>query len=41
MLYPIAPLYDSINKTLRPDYVRALMRIFRICDKDGDGLLDD
>jgi Ras family protein T1 len=41
VLYPIAPLYDSINKQLKPDYQRALLRIFRICDTDGDGIMDD
>ena len=40
-MYPIAPLYDSIEKTLMPDYERALLRIFRICDADGDGIMDD
>jgi hypothetical protein len=41
VLYPIAPLYDSIEKQLKPDYQKALLRIFRICDKDGKGYLDD
>ena len=41
MLYPIAPLFDSINKQLKPEYERALQRIFRICDKDQDGYLND
>lgn len=40
-LYPIEPLYDSISKQLKPDFQRALLRIFRICDKDGDLLMDD
>lgn len=40
-MYPIAPLYDSIEKQLKPDYQKALLRIFRICDKDGKGYLDD
>ena len=41
VLYPIAPLYDSIEKQLKPDYQKALLRIFWICDKDGKGYLDD
>jgi Ras family protein T1 len=41
VLYPIAPLYDSMKKQLKPEYERALRRIFRICDKDGDGIMDD
>lgn len=40
-LYPIEPLYDSLSKQLKPDFQRALLRIFRICDKDGDLLMDD
>ena len=41
VLFPIDPLYDSINKQLKLDYQKALGRIFRICDKDGDGIMDD
>ena len=41
VLYPLTPLYDSIEKKLEPDYVKALIRIFRICDQDSDGILDD
>lgn len=41
VLYPINPLYDSIEKKLKPDYQKALLRIFRICDKNGDGIMDD
>jgi len=41
VLYPIEPLYDSIEKQLKPAYKRALLRIFRICDKDGDSIMDD
>ena len=40
-MYPIAPLYDTIEKELKPNYKKALLRIFRICDKDGDGIMDD
>lgn len=41
VLYPIAPLYDSVEKKIKPEFERALLRIFRICDKDGDGYMDD
>ena len=41
VLFPIAPLHDSISKTLKPGFERALTRIFRICDKDRDGVWDD
>jgi Ras family protein T1 len=41
VLFPISPLFDSIEKKLKPDFERALMRIFRICDKNKDGFLDD
>jgi Ca2+-binding EF-hand superfamily protein len=40
-LYPVASLFDAINKELKPEYERALLRIFRICDKDQDGFLND
>ena len=41
VLYPIAPLHDSMAKTLRPDFEKALLRIFRILDTDNDGYLND
>ena len=41
VLYPIAPLYDSMTKTLRPDFEKALLRIFRILDWNNDGYLDN
>jgi len=41
VLYPIAPLHDSLEKSLKPQFERALMRIFRICDHNNDGYLDD
>lgn len=41
VLFPIAPLHDPITKELRPDYEKALLRIFRICDRDFDCFLDD
>ena len=41
ILYPIAPLHDSMTKTLKPDFEKALQRIFRILDTDNDGYLND
>lgn len=41
VLFPIAPLQDPITKELKPDFEKALLRIFRICDKDFNGYLDD
>ena len=41
VLFPIDPLFDSIKKELKPKCERALLRIFRICDKDNDGYLSD
>ncbi len=41
VLYPIAPLHDSCTKMLRPDFEKALLRIFRILDTDNDGYLSD
>lgn len=41
VLYPISPLHDSMSKTLKPDFEKALLRIFRILDTDSDGYLND
>ncbi|GFH29584.1 uncharacterized protein HaLaN_28269, partial [Haematococcus lacustris] len=41
VLYPLQPLYDRLEKRLRPLCVRALKRVFVMCDKDGDGALCD
>ncbi len=41
VLFPIAPLFDHLEKKLKWDYERALLRIFRICDKNMDNYLDD
>jgi hypothetical protein len=41
VLYPMAPLYDPETQSLKPLCVRALKRIFLMCDKDKDGLLND
>ena len=41
VLYPTAPLYDSRLHTLKPACVDALRNIFRLCDADKDGVLND
>ena len=39
--HPIAPLFDAKESVLKPATVAALLRIFYLCDKDKDGLLND
>ncbi|KAK5113241.1 ERMES complex Ca(2+)-binding regulatory GTPase gem1 [Meristemomyces frigidus] len=39
--HPIAPIYDSKESNLKPAAVQALRRVFYLCDKDRDGLLND
>ncbi|VFQ61129.1 unnamed protein product [Cuscuta campestris] len=41
VLRPTAPLFDQEAQTLRPRCVRALKRIFILCDHDRDGALND
>ncbi|PIA58076.1 hypothetical protein AQUCO_00500185v1 [Aquilegia coerulea] len=41
MRYPPAPVYDHEAQTLKPLCVRALKRIFLLCDHDKDGALSD
>ncbi|KZT18440.1 mitochondrial Rho GTPase [Neolentinus lepideus HHB14362 ss-1] len=41
VLHPTAPLYDSRDHVLKPACVNALKRIFKLCDKNKDGILDD
>ena len=41
VLYPTAPLYDSRGHTLKPSCIDALKRIFKLCDMDKDGLLNN
>lgn len=38
---PIAPLFDSKESALKPACVSALHRIFYLCDRDQDGVLND
>ncbi|ROT36274.1 mitochondrial Rho GTPase [Sodiomyces alkalinus F11] len=39
--HPIAPLFDYKEGNLKPACVKALKRVFYLCDKDQDGYLDD
>uniref|UniRef100_A0A5B7BEV4 Putative Mitochondrial Rho GTPase 1 n=1 Tax=Davidia involucrata TaxID=16924 RepID=A0A5B7BEV4_DAVIN len=41
VLHPTAPLFDQEAQTLKPRCVRALKRIFILCDHDRDGSLSD
>lgn len=41
VLHPTAPLFDQERQTLKPRCVRALKRIFILCDHDRDGALSD
>ncbi|XP_027115679.2 mitochondrial Rho GTPase 1-like isoform X1 [Coffea arabica] len=41
VLHPTAPLFDQETQTLKPRCVRALKRIFILCDHDMDDALND
>ena len=42
ILYPIGPLYDLTEKKITKKFHKALLRIFRILDKEMKGnLIDD
>lgn len=41
VLHPTAPLFDQERQTLKSRCVRALKRIFILCDHDRDGALSD
>ncbi len=41
ILHPMAPLFDQETQTLRPHCVRALKRIFILCDHNKHGALSD
>ncbi|KAL4710711.1 hypothetical protein ACJJTC_004356 [Scirpophaga incertulas] len=41
VLHPISPIYSIEEQELTENCKKALTRIFKICDLDGDGLLDD
>ena len=39
--HPVAPLFDSKELALKPAAISALRRIFYLCDKDQDGIMND
>lgn len=39
--HPIAPIYDAKENNLKPAVVDALKRVFYLCDRDQDGILND
>ncbi|KAL5716764.1 hypothetical protein ACHQM5_009887 [Ranunculus cassubicifolius] len=41
VLHPIAPLFDKESGNLQPRCIRALTRVFTMCDHDCDGALSD
>ncbi|CAB3406367.1 unnamed protein product [Caenorhabditis bovis] len=41
VIYPTRPLYDADNKQLTDRARKALIRVFKICDRDNDGYLND
>ncbi|KAK2640454.1 hypothetical protein Ddye_028249 [Dipteronia dyeriana] len=41
VLHPTGPLFDQESQALKPRCVRALKRIFILCDLDRDGALSD
>lgn len=41
VLYPTSPLYNSVTKEITQKFKKALMLIFRKCDKDRDFYLND
>lgn len=41
VLHPMAPLYQPEDKELTPKCKQALSRVFKICDQDNDGILND
>mmetsp|Transcript_34896 Transcript_34896/g.66641 ORF Transcript_34896/g.66641 Transcript_34896/m.66641 type:complete len:634 (-) Transcript_34896:588-2489(-) len=41
VLHPTGPMFDTQTQQLTPRCIAALRRIFRLCDKDKDGILSD
>lgn len=41
ILYPTVPVFNDETKKLTPECVKCLTRVFKICDHDNDGLLND
>lgn len=41
VVYPVTQLTDKATKVLTPNFKKAILRIFRLLDSDGDGYLSD
>lgn len=41
VLYPTSPVYDVDHKQLTPQAIKCFTRIFKLCDFDNDGRLND
>lgn len=41
ILFPLAPLYDMATKQITPKFRKALIRIFRVLDREMCGSLSD
>jgi len=41
VVYPMSPLLDGATSRLTPAFDSALMRVFRCCDRDRDGVLSN
>eukprot|EP00049_Salpingoeca_infusionum_P028033 m.35795 g.35795 ORF g.35795 m.35795 type:complete len:629 (-) comp9923_c0_seq1:153-2039(-) len=41
VLFPIKPVYDMTTRSLTPAFMKALRRVFVLCDEDKDNLLND
>ncbi|XP_074600717.1 mitochondrial Rho GTPase [Brevipalpus obovatus] len=41
VLHPVVPLYSSDERDLTDKCKKALSRVFKLCDQDNDGLLND
>lgn len=41
VLYPVEPLFDRATSSIKPACIKALLRVFMMCDADGDGQLSD
>eukprot|EP00899_Mesostigma_viride_P001879 jgi/Mesvir1/11692/Mv00084-RA.1 len=41
VLHPIGPIFDVVTQQFKPVCLRALRRIFKLCDRDNDNALND
>jgi len=41
VVHPVAPLFNTQSMELQPKFITALTRVFRIFDRDRDGVLSD